>query len=56
MNLALIPPVSKPGDYVIFRALMDVHIILSACPMDVTPVNGENCEPVEVHYRISKNH
>lgn len=56
MNLSLIPPVSKPGDYVIFKALMDVHIILSACPMDVTPVNGENCEPVEVHYRISKNH
>ena len=55
MKLSLIPPVSKPGDYVILKALMDVYIILSACPMDVTPVNGENCQPVEVHYRISKN-
>ena len=55
MKLSLIPPVSKPGDYLTFRALMDVYIILSACPMDVTPVNGEDCEPVEVHYSISKN-
>ena len=52
MRLSLIPPISKPGDYVIFRALMDVYIVLSACPMDVTPVNGENCQPVEVNYCI----
>jgi hypothetical protein len=55
MKLTLNPPVSQPGDYVILRALMGVYIIISACPMDVTPVNGENCQPVEVHYRISKN-
>jgi len=55
MKLCLLPPVSQPGDYVIFKALMDVYIILSACPMDVTPVNGENCQPAEVHYRISRN-
>jgi uncharacterized protein YcgI (DUF1989 family) len=55
MKLSLVPPVSEPGDYVIFRALMDIYIILSACPMDVTPVNGEDCQPVEVHYCISKN-
>ena len=51
MKLSLVPPVSQAGDYVIVEALMDVYIVLSACPMDVTPVNGENCKPVDVHYR-----
>ena len=39
-RIELRQPVSKPGDYVILRALVDVHIVLSACPMDITPVNG----------------
>jgi uncharacterized protein YcgI (DUF1989 family) len=33
-------PVSKPGDYVIFQALMDLVIGISACPQDQTPLNG----------------
>jgi hypothetical protein len=52
MRLEVVSPVSKPGDFIILHALMDVWVIMSACPMDVTPVNGENCQPVEVHYRV----
>lgn len=52
MHLAIAPPVSKPGDYVILRALVDAVLVFSTCPMDVTPINGEDCEPRDVHYQI----
>ncbi|WP_118136282.1 DUF1989 domain-containing protein [Oceanicella sp. SM1341] len=42
------PPVSKPGDSVTLRAEMDVILVLSACPQDVTPINGEGCTPRDV--------
>jgi uncharacterized protein len=40
MQLAIELPVRRPGDHLILRSLMDVVIVLSACPMDVTPING----------------
>jgi uncharacterized protein len=43
-------PQSRPGDYVILRALLDAVIVLSACPMDVTPINGADRTPRSVHY------
>jgi uncharacterized protein YcgI (DUF1989 family) len=42
-------PVSKPGDYVEFRAEMDCIVGLSNCPLDVlVPCNGYHCTPVKV--------
>ena len=43
-------PLSKPGDYVVLRAEMDVVIAMSACPQDILPINGG--KPVEVHYEV----
>ena len=43
---------SKPGDYVVLHALLNVVVIMSACPMDVVPINGEDCTPRAVHYEI----
>ncbi len=43
-------PLSKPGDYVILRAEMDVVIAMSACPQDILPINAG--KPVEVHYEV----
>lgn len=41
-------PVSKPGDYIEFEAIVDVLVGLSNCPMDVlAPCNGYNCTPVK---------
>jgi len=40
-RLALEPPTSKPGDFIVLRALADVVVVFSACPMDITPVNGD---------------
>jgi uncharacterized protein YcgI (DUF1989 family) len=42
-------PISKPGDYIEFEALMDCLIGLSNCPLDVmVPCNGYHCTPVKV--------
>jgi uncharacterized protein len=51
-TIALDTPLSKPGDHVVLRALMDVVVIFSACPMDVTPINGEDKTPKPIHYEI----
>jgi hypothetical protein len=51
-RLMLGTPLSKPGDYVLLRALMNITVIMSACPMDVVPINGEDCTPRAVHYEI----
>jgi uncharacterized protein YcgI (DUF1989 family) len=34
------PCVSKAGDHIVFRALMDVIGAVSACPMDLNPIGG----------------
>lgn len=51
-QLAIAPPVSRPGDHVLLRALMDVVLVFSACPMDVTPINGPDLTPKAVHLEI----
>ena len=33
-------PWSRPGDYVLFRALTDIVCVSSACPDDTSPANG----------------
>ena len=48
--LRLDAPVSRPGDHVVLRALLDVVIVMSACPWDLTPVNGAACTPCDVSY------
>ena len=42
-------PVSKPGDYIEFRAEMDCIVGFSNCPLDaLAPCNAYHCTPVEV--------
>jgi len=45
-------PLSRPGDLVRLRAETDLIVVMSACPQDLTPVNGQAQRPVEVCYRI----
>ena len=42
-------PWSRPGDYVLLRALTDIVCISSACPDDIDPANGWN--PTDIHVR-----
>ena len=51
-HVTLEPPKAKPGDFLVLRALRDVVLVFSACPMDVTPVNGEDRTPRSVEYEI----
>jgi uncharacterized protein YcgI (DUF1989 family) len=48
----LTAPLSRPGDHVVLRALADVAVVFSACPMDITPVNGPDLMPKDVHATI----
>ncbi len=34
------PPISKKGEHILFRAEMNLVICLSACPQDITSING----------------
>ncbi len=51
-GLSFEAPVTKPGDYILMRAEMDLVIAFSACPQDILPINGELREPVEAHFEI----
>lgn len=51
-RISRVPPQSKSGDYVAFDALAAVIVVMSACPQDQSPVNGEAMQPTEIHCRI----
>src|SRR5687768_4658823 len=42
-------PWSRPGDYVLLRAVTDLVCVSSACPDDIDPANG--WEPTDIHVR-----
>jgi uncharacterized protein YcgI (DUF1989 family) len=44
-------PEARPGDYVRLRAAMDVIVAMSACPQDMTVINGGRT-PRDVRYLI----
>ena len=43
-------PWSRPGDYVLLRALTDLVCVSSACPDDIDAANGWN--PTDIHVRV----
>jgi uncharacterized protein len=51
-DLTFEEPLSRPGDYVVLRALRDAVVVLSACPQDMVPINGPAKQPTEVAYRL----
>jgi uncharacterized protein YcgI (DUF1989 family) len=52
MTLIQGAPLGKPGDYVTLCALRDCVIAFSACPQDITPINGHS--PTEVPLVIKR--
>jgi aminomethyltransferase len=48
--IVLDEPWSRPGDYVLLRALTDLVVGSSACPDDVDPTNAWN--PTDIHVRV----
>ena len=49
---AFCPPLSKPEDIVRLRAHHDVIVVMSTCPQDMVPINGEDMIVRAVHYYI----
>lgn len=45
-------PTSKPGAHVILRAEMDIVLVLSSCPQDVTTINGPDRTPRDCQVEI----
>ena len=48
-QLYLDEPWSRPGDYILMRALTDLVCVSSACPDDIDAANGWN--PTDIHVR-----
>jgi uncharacterized protein YcgI (DUF1989 family) len=54
MNVSILPngeinigaPLSNPGDYVTFRAEMDLHLAIAACSAGVC--NNNQCKPIDI--------
>ena len=46
------PPTTRPGDYVVLRAELDVVVAMSACPQDILPINGTTGTTTEAHFQI----
>ena len=49
---SFLPTVAAPGDRAVFRAAMDCIAVLSACPMDVVPINGPEGIPVDIAFEV----
>lgn len=41
INLATLPTVTNPGDYITLRAEMDCFVAFSACPQDIVSIQGQ---------------
>ncbi|MGH1441130.1 MAG: DUF1989 domain-containing protein [Cellvibrionaceae bacterium] len=46
-------PVSSAGDNVVFRAEQDCIAVMSACPQDLTPINGLNQSPSGLTFLVN---
>ncbi len=53
-SITLDEPESRPGDYVLMRALTDLVVGSSACPDDIDPTNAWN--PTDIHVRVYDAH
>ncbi|GAA3578566.1 urea carboxylase-associated family protein [Gibbsiella greigii] len=42
------PPRAKAGDTLVLKAEQDIWLVLSACPQDITPINGASRRPADI--------
>ena len=47
-KITIHPPVSKAGDKIVLKALMDVYIGIAACSVSESDTNGGKCTPIMV--------
>ena len=51
-SIAYLAPVSAPGDHVDLVAELDCIAVVSACPMDLLPINGADNTPKALHAMV----
>ena len=54
-KLNIYPPRSETGDYLEFTAHMDILVVASACPDDVSPINDHECKAIKFQIFNSTN-
>lgn len=47
-SITALPALTKPGDSVTLRAEAPVYVIVTACSMDLEPINGGRCTPLRL--------
>jgi uncharacterized protein YcgI (DUF1989 family) len=52
-RVGFLPTVSGPGDRVVFRAEMAAIAVVSACPQDLSTINGPNGEVMDLAFEVS---
>ncbi len=52
-RLEIHPPVARKGDAISLRAEQDLVAVVSACPMDIAPTNGDDRRPKAITVSIS---
>jgi uncharacterized protein YcgI (DUF1989 family) len=51
--VGFLPTVSKPGDRVVFRAELPVIALISACPQDMSTINGPEGEIRDLEFEVN---
>ena len=51
-KLTIQPPPAKRGDSVTLEALVDLVVVVSACPMDMVPTNGIDLKPKSIAVEV----
>lgn len=52
-RLAIQPPLAEAGDSLTLRAEMDLVVVVSACPMDLSLTNGADRRPKPIHLEVA---
>lgn len=46
-------PRAKPFDKIKLKAYMDTIVVMSSCPQDLTPINGNDCVIQDLFFKVS---
>ena len=46
-------PRAKPYDKIELKAYMNTIVVMSSCPQDLTPINGNNCVIQDLFFKVS---
>ena len=47
-----LPPRAKPKDIIKLKSHMESIAVMSSCPQDLTPINGENYKIQDVYFKV----